>query len=239
MKTKQIILALLLSAVPVFAQEGPNLVTNPGFEADVSQGVTVLPSGWNGPYFLTWENLNVLSYVHDYGHSGHNSFRFGGQQFHGVMTQTMPDLQPGTYVLRAWCIFTRSELAIPEGSASLIFEHNSGQIVRTQSIPSVPPGSSPEWVLIEMRDIVITAPGNSRIGFEVDAPKPTNFHSGGNLYVDDVEFVRVSAAPTPTPGVRSLTVKTKHMPGDQVTIKAPRKLNSFVFERWVGDTGAL
>ena len=47
MKTKQIILALLLSAAPVFAQEGPNLVTNPGFEADVAQGIDVLPSGWD------------------------------------------------------------------------------------------------------------------------------------------------------------------------------------------------
>ena len=46
MKTKQIILALLLSAAPVFAQEGPNLLTNPGFEAMTLRCIES-PSGWD------------------------------------------------------------------------------------------------------------------------------------------------------------------------------------------------
>ena len=89
----------------------------------------------------------------------------------------------------------------------------------------------------------IVAADTFRVGFELKANGRDTY-----LEIDDVEFVRTgppypkptpTPIPTPTPGTRSLTVKTRHLPGDQVPIKAPRKLNGLVFDRWVGDTGAL
>jgi hypothetical protein len=84
----------------------------------------------------------------------------------------------------------------------------------------------------------IPYPDTFRVNFELKANGRYTY-----LEIDDVEFVRTgpvrTPTPTPTPGTRSLTVKTKHLPGDQVPIKAPRKVNGLVFDRWVGDTGAL
>ena len=215
MKTKQIILALLLSAVPVFAQEGPNLVVNPGFEADAPG--TVVPSGWGRSDFLNSQNLGN-AYVQKGGHSGNNCFRFTGQQFQSVITQTVSVSQPGTYIFRAWCRY-------PGGAAQVglrFFYTNTGSGFQNASV-------SPKWTLVEMNNIVITDPGSYKI--EIDYITVAN----STFDVDDVEFVRAE----PTPTVRSLTVKTKHMPGDQVPIKAPRNVNGLVFDRWVGDTGAL
>ena len=45
--------------------------------------------------------------------------------------------------------------------------------------------------------------------------------------------------PTPTPGPRAVTVKTKHMPGEQLSITAPASVNGKAFQTWTGDTGAL
>ena len=45
--------------------------------------------------------------------------------------------------------------------------------------------------------------------------------------------------PTPTPGPRAVTVKTKHMPGEQLNITAPASVNGKTFQTWTGDTGAL
>ena len=45
--------------------------------------------------------------------------------------------------------------------------------------------------------------------------------------------------PTPTPGPRAVTVKTKHMPGEQLNITAPASVNGKAFQTWTGDTGAL
>ena len=220
MKTKQIILALLLSAVPVFAQEGPNLVTNPGFEADAPG--TVVPSGWDRASF------GLITEVMSGGHSGNNHYRSRfeeGGSF--VKTSQAVSVEPGTYVFRAWCRYSGGAEIAQIIVESAWYGLNQPIVV-----------SPDEWLRVVTTTIVIPYPDTFRLGFEFKVKGAYAY-----LDVDDVEFVRVgpvpTPTPTPTPGTRSLTVKTKHLPGDQVPIKAPRKVNGLVFDSWVGDTGAL
>jgi hypothetical protein len=52
-------------------------------------------------------------------------------------------------------------------------------------------------------------------------------------------IVATVPTPTPPPQARAVTVKTKHMPGEQLNITAPASVNGKVFQTWTGDTGAL
>jgi Divergent InlB B-repeat domain len=52
-------------------------------------------------------------------------------------------------------------------------------------------------------------------------------------------IVATVPTPTPTPQTRAVTVKTIHIPGEQVNITAPASVNGKAFQTWTGDTGAL
>src|SRR5262245_53505313 len=100
MKTKQIILALLLSAASVFAQERTNLLTNSGFEADAPGAV--VPSGWDVSNLLPNPAFSV---VRTPGHSGACSFFINIQQQWNsdvLVSQAVSVLEPGEYQLRVW-----------------------------------------------------------------------------------------------------------------------------------------
>ena len=226
MKTKQIILALLLSAAPVFAQEGPNLLTNPGFEDD-PPGVSN-PRGWDVSNLLPDPASSVLQTP---GRSGACSFFINIQQQWNsdvLVSQAVSVLEPGIYEVRVWYRYG--------GGADLALLSVVSPWFGMNYSPVVSPDDG-TW-LHAVTHFEIRYPDTFRLGFELKANGRYTY-----LEIDDVEFVRTgpvfTPTPTPTPGTRSLTVKTKHLPGDQVPIKAPRKLNGLVFDRWVGDTGHL
>jgi hypothetical protein len=138
-------------------------------------------------------------------------------------------LEPGIYEVRVWYRYG--------GGADLALLSVVSPWFGMNYSPVVSPDDG-TW-LHAVTHLEIRYPDTFRLGFELKANGRYTY-----LEIDDVEFVRTgppypTPTPTPTAGTRSLTVKTKHLPGDQVPIKAPRKLNGLVFDRWVGDTGAL
>ena len=227
MKTKQIILALLLSAASAFAQEGPNLLTNPGFEDD-PPGVRN-PRGWDVSNLLPDPASSVLQTP---GHSVACSFFINIQQQWNsdvLVSQAVSVLEPGVYQVRVWYRYGG------DAALALLSVVSSYSTAHLDLNPRTDEGT---WRQARAQ-FEIAYPDTFRLGFELKANGRDTY-----LEIDDVEFVRTgppypNPTPTPTAGTRSLTVKTKHLPGDQVPIKAPRKLNGLVFDRWVGDTGAL
>jgi hypothetical protein len=73
------------------------------------------------------------------------------------------------------------------------------------------------------------------------------FENNGYNILDVSDPIIVSTPnATPMPELRTVTVKTdtvtvktEHLPGEQITISAPANVNGKPFQSWTGDTGAL
>lgn len=149
--------------------QGPNLVSNPGFEAE--QYNTQTPSGWR-----EWSGNNYnADYTENYGGSNsgnYHSTHWANSTYNMYTYQTKTVLTNGLYTLRV-----RAKNG--GGQKSCYIEAKNYGSGVSKPIPV----SSNAYVLVETKDINVTN-GKCTIGIWSDA------NAGNRVYFDDFEFFK-------------------------------------------------
>lgn len=193
------------------ASTGPNLVANPGFEADGT--ATGTPTGWQ---IATGSNTsNNATYTEAYlgAHAGlYHGTHYQSNKYEVYTYQVVQGLPTGTYTLRAW---VKSSGGQPRAE---LRASNYGGDMRLASLST----SMGDWTLVQIPNISVTN-GQAEIGFYSSA-------KGGQwLYFDDVEFVL-----QPTASAAN-TVLNASFDDDLTALLSPRQWTTQTF----GATGAF
>jgi arabinogalactan endo-1,4-beta-galactosidase len=172
-------------AIPGKAVEAAtvNLVTNPGFESDLT--------GWtysDTDGALTIQNATVASGNIRSGSKSAKYWKDSNYSF--TLTQTITGLENGEYVLKAW------SSGDPGNNTLYLFADNYGGVKQTAAINNSGWGTITPYTI---QHINVTG-GHATIGFEVNS----SANKWG--FFDDVEFYKVDNTPTWESDNKSLTV---------------------------------
>ena len=202
------VVTLVVVAPPV--APGPNLVANPGFEADKAPVGT--PTGWQT---TTGNGTNDnADYTETYGgtHSGtYHGTHYRPEAYEVTTYQVVNNVPAGTYTLSAW---VKSSGGQP---LAQLQAQDYGGAALVANVPATPDG---QWVRVTIPNMAVST-GQCRIGFYSRA------NGGQWLYFDDVELVQTNStllasrtAPASSAALASGPSLYPNPADDQVTLTA-------------------